>query len=301
MSLAIRVAVVGFTPFTRSSLESFFKLAPRHRPVYRVVDLLRECDVIVANADDAERMAELTQRGKLARTVSIGEVAPPGVAAHLPRPLNMMQLLGTLDGLVPRLQAVSPSVQRVMDDFATITRNLDGSHDPRSEAASAAAPTAGDTDAGDTLALPLQSPPLHALDHILVVDPDDEALRFMVLHLERFGFQVSLARSGSEALRHLARRHHAFVFLDAEAADIDGYLLCQAVKRQASFRNAPPPTVVMMVRACDVLTAARSGLAGSDCCVGKPLNEQDLLRLVGEREVRDHAYAETLNGVRSVF
>lgn len=317
MSKPVRVAVVGFTPFERASFDTFFRLAPKRTPAYVMVDLLRECDVVVANADNAERMAEVAQRGRLPRTLALGSAAPPGVAAHLRRPINMMLVLRELDTMVLRQQAVSPSVQRVMDDFATITRTLDGSLDPRAEAAKAGAvpprpeplpePILGraDADADADTEVPTLGPPRRrkrrGLDHILVVDRNDQALRFMALHLERYGFQVSLARSGSEAIERVARRHYEFVFLEADMADLDGYLTCQAIKRSACHGPRRAPTVVMMTRRTDAMDLARSGLAGSDACVSKPLCEDDLLRVVGEREFGRNPYAETADAARTVL
>lgn len=317
MSKVVRVAVVGFTPFERASFDTFFRLAPRREPAYVMVDLLRESEVVVANADNAERLADVAQRGRLPRTLSIGSAAPAGVASHLPRPINMMLVMRELDNMVLRQQALSPSIQRVLDDFAVITRTFDGSVDPRAEAAQAAAsakpaaapvepllqPVVGTAQSAATEPAPLAGKPRRrrGLDHILVVDRNDQALRFMALHLERFGFQAALARSGAEAMERVAHKHYEFVFLEADLADIDGYLTCQAIKRNARPGHRPAPTVVMMTRRTDATELARSGLAGSDACVRKPLREEDLLRVVGQREVQGNAYAETVEGGTTAF
>ena len=131
------------------------------------------------------------------------------------------------------------------------------------------------------------------MDHILVVDDSDIALRFMASNLQRFGFQVHLARSGAEAIERVARRHFEFVFLDVMMEGLDGFHTCKSIKRSTYPDNRPPPTVVMLTSRGTAVDRLRGTMAGADAYLTKPLQEAELLKVVGDREVALHAYADT--------
>ena len=132
-----------------------------------------------------------------------------------------------------------------------------------------------------------------ALDHILVVDDSDIALRFMASHLQRFGFQIHLAQSGEEALRRVAERHFEFVFMDVMMQGLDGFQTCKAIKRATYPAGKQPPTVVMLTARGTAVDKLRGTMAGADAYLTKPLREVELLKVVGDREVERHAYAST--------
>jgi CheY-like chemotaxis protein len=131
------------------------------------------------------------------------------------------------------------------------------------------------------------------MEHILVVDDSDVALRFMATHLQRFGFQIHLARSGEEALRRVAERRFEFVFLDVRMEGLDGFQTCKAIKRADYPPGQTPPTVVMLTCLAGAADRLRGTMAGADAYLVKPLRERELLKVVGEREIARHAYAET--------
>jgi CheY-like chemotaxis protein len=291
MSPVVRVALVGFTPFERDTFNAFFRLAPRREPSYQLTDGVASCDLAVVNADDALCVAAVRQQGVLGRTLMLGATPQPGAAEQLPRPADLLLVLRALDSVMLKAQAPSPSVLRVLDDLATVTNTIAANIDPRRLAAAAAAEPAVD------LLLPVRR---RVLDHILVVDSNDLALRFMATHLERFGFQVHLARSGVEAIERVSKRHFEFVFLDATLEGLDAFHTCKAIKRNTYADNRPTPTVVMLTRRGMPVDQFRSGAAGSDAVLEKPLREKDLLKVVGNREVIKHAYVETADGTRSM-
>lgn len=304
MSAAVRLALAGFTPFERHNFESFFRLSARRSPGYELADELARCDLAVADGDDALVMAEVLRLGLLARTLLIGGTPQPGAAAQLPRPINLALVARSLGDVVQRTNARSRSVQRVLDDLATMSGRTGANPVPHGATASAS---------GGDLDMLLSGTPVHAapvaaqgtsarrgMDQILVVDRSDDTLRFMATHLERFGFQTRLVRNGLQAIESVAQQHFEFVFLEAELADVDGYLTCQAIKRNTYRDQRAPPTVVMLIRGNTDTERLRSILAGSDACLAKPLCEQDLLQVVGAREAHDNAYAETAGGPRTV-
>ncbi|MEN9627124.1 MAG: hypothetical protein RJA10_350 [Pseudomonadota bacterium] len=100
MSFAIPVAILGFTPFERSTFEAFLRLAARRTPAYELHDDPFSADFVIVDADDPVLVNRVRASGCLPRSVLLGASAHPGAALHLARPFNLMQLVRSLDGLV---------------------------------------------------------------------------------------------------------------------------------------------------------------------------------------------------------
>jgi two-component system, cell cycle response regulator len=131
------------------------------------------------------------------------------------------------------------------------------------------------------------------MDHILIVDDSDVALRFMALHLQRYGFEMHLVRSGKEAIEKVSQRHFEFVFLDVMMEGLDGFQTCKAIKRASYSGSRPPPTVVMVTSRGTAMDKLRGTMAGCDAYLTKPLEENALLKIIGDREVRSVGFSDT--------
>ena len=95
------LALLGFTPFERRSFQAFFELGREQGPGYDFTEDLRRADCAVADADDAEAMAQLRSAGPLLeRTVLLGRKPHRGAALQLPRPINLLLVMRALDTLV---------------------------------------------------------------------------------------------------------------------------------------------------------------------------------------------------------
>jgi two-component system, cell cycle response regulator len=121
------------------------------------------------------------------------------------------------------------------------------------------------------------------LDHILVVDDSDIALKFMRNRLTRFGFRTDLVNSGEEALGRLNLRPYKFVFLDVMMEGLDGYQTCRAIK-QRKYTEGKPPVVVMLTSRGGTIDKIRGTLAGCDAYLTKPLNERDLIAVLAKHD-----------------
>jgi two-component system, cell cycle response regulator len=121
------------------------------------------------------------------------------------------------------------------------------------------------------------------LDHILVVDDSDIALKFMRNRLTRFGFRTDLVNSGEEALGRLSARPYKFVFLDVMMEGLDGYQTCRAIK-QRKYAEGKPPVVVMLTSRGGTIDKIRGTLAGCDAYLTKPLNERDLIAVLAKHD-----------------
>lgn len=282
MVSSTRIALLGFGHVEHAAFDAFFLVAGRRCPAYAQVDDPRAADFVIVDAADRAAIATVREAGLLDRTVALGHPACKGALLQLPRPLNLMQVVRELDQIVAR--AAEPAIDPGADldgDCLVEGPEEDDAHPPGSAGAG------GPGRAGRRR----RSAPM---DHILVVDDSEVALRFMVSHLQRFGFQIHLAHSGEEALERVAARHFEFVFLDVMMQGLDGFQTCKAIKRARYRAGHRPPAVVMLTCLGGAADKLRGTMAGADAYLTKPLREVELLKLVGEREIARHAYAETV-------
>jgi two-component system, cell cycle response regulator len=283
MSTSFAVSLIGFSAFERSTLEAFFRLAARRSPSYVHVADAAQAQVLLVDADKAEACAH--PHADPARCVYIGAQGSEDQLGHMPRPINMMALLRLLDSCV--MQA--PSAPSAGAATATVV--------PVTAAAVAhLAPAAPKVVA---LPVPRSAPvlppaaPVGALDNILVVDDSDIALRFMANCLGRFGFEVHLARSGEEALNRVAEKPFEFVFMDVTMEGIDGYQTCKLIKKRPYPAGRRAPNVIMLTSRGGLVDKMRGTLSGCDAYLTKPLQQDALMKVIGDRIVSDVREAST--------
>jgi two-component system, cell cycle response regulator len=277
MNKSFAVSLIGFSAFERSTLEAFFRLAARRSPSYVHVADAAQAQVLLVDADKAEAGAH--PHADPARCVYVGAHGREGQLGHMPRPINMMLLLRLLDGCV----ALVPNA-------------------PSAAVVVAAAPVAPVSPVSPKV-IPLQAlrsapapqavAPATPLDNILVVDDSDIALRFMANCLGRFGFEVHLARSGEEALNRVAEKPFEFVFMDVTMQGIDGYQTCKLIKKRPYPAGRRPPNVIMLTSRGGLVDKMRGTLSGCDAYLTKPLQQDELMKVIGDRIVSDVREAST--------
>lgn len=274
-----KVALLGFTAFERATFETFFRLASRRTPAYSYSETLEECDLVIADSDRESVMVQLAGFERLDKVLLVGSFRRSG-AMQLPRPMNLMAVLRALD----RLAEPAPDIYVVSDarPGSTVAASL-----PKHDSHEAV------TEAGVLVSEPQPELEPSAMDHILVVDDSDVALRFMTKRLNRFGYEIHLARSGEEALRRMDGQQFEFVFLDVMMDGMDGYQTCKLIKKRSYPMGRPPPTVVMVTSLNGAADKMRGTLAGCDAYLTKPLVDNDLLKIIGDREVVKHQFADT--------
>lgn len=290
MSPAVRVALIGFTPFERNHIESCLAQAGPGQPRYVLASELAGCGLVICNADDEAAAAAVAEQGRGAGCVMLGTQARPGVAAQLSRPIRPVQLQRVLARLAQSTPAMSADMRRVQDELARLATRPAPLEEP------AARRTAGG-------ASPLIQGRRPKLDHILVIDDDDGVLRFLAEAVQRYGFQVHLARSAADGLLRARRRHFEFVFLATGLDGMDVFHACKTLKRSAAPGRLRPPSVVLLLDA-DADTAVdqlRARMAGADAWLHKPLSTAALLPVLGAREVASQAYADTAQTISSTL
>ena len=79
--------------------------------------------------------------------------------------------------------------------------------------------------------------------YILSVDDEQDVTDLVKFHLTRAGYDVTTAASGREALDSIAFRSPDLILLDLMLPDIDGFGVCEILRREA--RTATIPVVIL--------------------------------------------------------
>jgi DNA-binding response OmpR family regulator len=107
----------------------------------------------------------------------------------------------------------------------------------------------------------------------VVVDDDPAVLRAVTAVLEADGYQVEGAHDQHEALRAVLEDPPALVVLDVNMPGLDGWELCDILRRQSHTRDVPVLFLTGRADVRDQITAMQVG--GSDY-VTKPFRSEEL-------------------------
>ncbi len=351
MSQPHKIVLVGFSSFEKVTFESFFRLAARRSPGYTLVDDVTQANLAVVNADDPAVLRQCIAAKPAPKVLLIGSQDGGTGWVLQRRPLNLMKVLSTVEGLLsPPMATVPAELHASFKNTQTLQRTgpapLPATPAPVAKpmAAQAAPFIAAQTTptreslftAAARVPTPVASPALVAaarpnldraprhsvrtgvgrgvdsvrsadlggfahstvgkpvasainndsamdVDHILVVDDSDIALKFMRNRLSRFGFLADLVNSGEEALGRMNTKPYKFVFLDVMMEGLDGYQTCRAIK-QRKYSDGKPPVVVMLTSRGGTIDKIRGTLAGCDAYLTKPLNERDLIAVLAKHD-----------------
>jgi diguanylate cyclase (GGDEF)-like protein len=124
---------------------------------------------------------------------------------------------------------------------------------------------------GSALTAEAELRPLHGLrpPRLLIVD-DDELIRLVACEsLGHAGFEVAEAEDGARGIEAFDRLQPDLVLLDVQMPDLDGFHVCDAIRRHPSGRHVP---VLIMTGLDDVESIERAYQVGATDFVSKPLN-----------------------------
>lgn len=309
MTTTHRVALLGFSDFERSTLASCFRLAPRRAPSYALAPTLEQAHFVVADADHAATVLEVTAAGRVDDTVFIGNRPPPGATAWMLRPIDPLHVMRELDAMValqqmeaarlpPEPPPEPPPAAPAWRPAAAAPEvpglpKVPDAPDPLStpDARALPAPAAPPRPARRVVREPVLSPPLLLLPPLppladaagppqaLLVDDSEIACAYLARRLREWGVQCSTAPDSTRALEMLSRRRFDLVFIDVElgpGSALDGLALCQRLRRRHPAYGADSPLLAMVSAHHRELDRARGTLAGADAYLGKPLDDDEL-------------------------
>ncbi len=113
--------------------------------------------------------------------------------------------------------------------------------------------------------------------HILVIDDDPAAQQVIAATLEREGYRVSVASSGSEGLTRARDEAPDAITLDILMPQVDGWSVLTALKNDPQLRHIP---VIVVSIAGDRTLAVSLGAAAS---LGKPIDRAELVKVLNEQ------------------
>ncbi|HDQ70497.1 MAG TPA: response regulator [Chloroflexi bacterium] len=108
---------------------------------------------------------------------------------------------------------------------------------------------------------------------ILVVDDEIESVKLIGLMLQRRGYEIVAARSGSQALEKAYSEHPDLVILDVMMPDMDGYEVCRRLRADPDTANLP---IIMFTSKAMVDDKVTGFQAGADDYLTKPVHPEEL-------------------------
>ena len=115
--------------------------------------------------------------------------------------------------------------------------------------------------------------------HILIVDDEPNIVMSLEFLMRKNGYQVGIARNGTEAIEAL--NHHAFdvVLLDVMMPDVDGYQVCRHLR---NLPSAAATKVIFLSAKSKEADIQKGYEAGADRYIPKPFSTRQLVSKVQE-------------------
>lgn len=257
-----RVALQGFADDERRSLASLLRESDHREPGYLLVHQFADADVIMADGDSPQVVADVIDEARLATTLFIGGQQAPAAALHVARPTHPAQVLRGLDQLVARLDS----------DLASRPAELGSEAHARARAAARRAARRA------RLAAVAAPAPSLAPPDVLVLDANDVEREMLCALLEQFGFCAYPARNPTQALWLIETRPFRAAFLDIALDEGVGIELCQRITAGSHAMRAAALYIVSSH--VNPTERVRAALAGSHAFLVKPLRRGDVAQAI---------------------
>ena len=112
---------------------------------------------------------------------------------------------------------------------------------------------------------------------ILVVDDEPEITEIVETFLSENGFEVKTENTPAKAVERARQFKPDVILLDIMMPGVDGYDICQALKKDPEFANTPIIFLTGKDRTDDM---GRSFKSGGDMFIKKPFSCERLLEIV---------------------
>lgn len=112
---------------------------------------------------------------------------------------------------------------------------------------------------------------------VLVVDDSPTVRKIVQLTLQREGLMVVSASDGLGALAAVAHYQPDLILLDIMLPQMDGYHICQIVRKNPDYRDTP---IIMLSGKDGIFDKMRGKLAGSTEYLTKPFDANELVQTV---------------------
>jgi twitching motility two-component system response regulator PilG len=112
---------------------------------------------------------------------------------------------------------------------------------------------------------------------VLIVDDSPTVRKIVQLTLQREHMQVVTASDGLSALAAVADASPDLILLDIMLPRMDGYNICQVIRKNLAYRDLP---IIMLSGKDGIFDKMRGRLAGSSDYITKPFDSGDLVQTV---------------------
>jgi twitching motility two-component system response regulator PilG len=112
---------------------------------------------------------------------------------------------------------------------------------------------------------------------VLVVDDSPTVRKIVQMTLQREHIRVVTASDGLSALTSVADEMPAVILLDIQLPRMDGYHICQIIRKNLQFRQIP---IIMLSGKDGLFDKMRGRLAGSTEYLTKPFDSAELIQTV---------------------
>jgi CheY-like chemotaxis protein len=275
MAASHTVALLGFSAFERSTLETCFRLSLQRDQSYELAGSIEGSELLIADCDQADVLRSIGNAGRMQDTVFVGGRQPPGSAgAHLPRPIDALAVQRTLDSLLAR---------RAVRNWPTALERRSPRPSGRLRHLAGQARRVLDFRSSVGFSNSVLSGP-ERLRNVLVVSPSPAEQLLLCTALEPLGYKPVCCNSGSNAVQLAGQSSFAFVFLGMALGSGMAFHTCKEIK-QLRKDDAPGlgllgsstgPAVVMMARAGNATDRARATLSGCDGFLTEPIDNDEL-------------------------
>lgn len=114
---------------------------------------------------------------------------------------------------------------------------------------------------------------------ILIVDDDPYILMSLEFLMKKNGYDVMIARNGTEALDLLNKQVPALVLLDIMMPDVDGYEICRRIKKTEKLKLVK---VVFMSAKTKEADIQKGYDLGASLYITKPFSTRELVKQIHE-------------------
>ena len=114
---------------------------------------------------------------------------------------------------------------------------------------------------------------------IMIVDDEIEFVEMITMRFRASGYEVMASHDGEGVIEKIRTEKPDLVLLDIMLPNVDGYIICSAIKKDAEFKKIP----VILLTAKDTTSEAdKLQEAGADYCMIKPFEPKELLDKIRE-------------------
>ena len=120
---------------------------------------------------------------------------------------------------------------------------------------------------------------MEAIKKVLVVDDDPYILMSLEFLMKKNGYDVMIARNGTEALELIEKQIPALLLLDIMMPDVDGYEICRQVKSSEKLKAIKVVFLSAKTKEADIQKGYDLGAA---LYVKKPFSTRELVKQIND-------------------